>query len=551
MKAPTSPLLAVQDLTIGFGDAPAVVHEVSFDLQRGQRMGLIGRSGSGKSMIAHAIAGLLPKAAKVRAGSINFLADDLVNDVSEKEDFKVAMNLVNLDEERYRKIRGSAIAMIFQEPQASLNPTMSCGKQLLEALGQYFPDLAPNALKELALSWLEKVRLGNGDRIMNAYPHQLSGGQQQRLLIAMAMAAEPKLLLADEPTTALDTVTELEILKLLRQLTAEQGTALLFISHDLAVVRYIAEDLMVIDQGELIAKGKTKAIIQQSTDERVRQLIKGSARLQFATDFGKSNEQQLATVDHPAKDWNLKLVELGYDYVSKEGFFNRSRKTFSAVKQVNLQLAKGEFLALVGESGCGKTTLSRCVNGLLTGYSGQILLADSRPHTVQTVFQDPAATLNPSFTIAATLREVVRFYHPEATKATIAEKVANALNQVGLEAAQFGHRYPDELSGGQKQRVAIARALAANPSVLICDEAVSALDAELQLEIMTLLRQLKQENALSILFISHDLALVIRYADRIAVMDAGKLVEVATAEAVKRNPQADKTKDLLIAAALQ
>ncbi|PHI21941.1 ABC transporter ATP-binding protein [Lewinellaceae bacterium SD302] len=555
MSAEQSPLLLVQDLTIGFGQAAPVVQDVSFELQSGQTMGLIGRSGSGKSMVAHAIAGLLPSAAVIRGGSIDFL------------DFKVARSGEAPDEIGLRAIRGKQIGMIFQEPQSSLNPTTRCGQQLLEALTQYFPARSRTELGDLALEWLNKVRLPNGSRIMRAYPNELSGGQQQRLLIAMAMAAEPRLLLADEPTTALDTVTELEILKLLRRLTEELGSALLFISHDLAVVKYLAEDVIVLDHGKVIARGKTESIIKDPPNERVEKLIAGSARLQFSeesidsrtkggTEPATPSDLEPGRADLPTKkakpetDWAVRIENLSYNYVTKRNFFGRVTAIHGAVNNVSLELAKGEFTALVGESGCGKTTLGRCLNGLLPAYSGRIRLADERPQTVQTVFQDPSATLNPSMSVAATLKEVVRFHQPQLAKYQVKDIVADLLLEVGLPADEYGSRYPDELSGGQKQRIAIARALAAKPSLLICDEAVSALDAELQIEILQLLGELRRSTNLTILFISHDLALVMRYADRIAVMDAGELAEVTTPKELKTGARSERGRALLAAAAL-
>lgn len=510
-------LLIVDQLSLGFPDAPDVVDMVSFSLSPGETLGLIGRSGSGKSMIAHAIAGLLPRQIEHRNGSIRF-------------------GTIEKGRRKY--------SMIFQEPQQALNPTIRCGRQLLHALKVYYPQLSSNERKAKALEWMEKVRLPDPARIFRAYPHELSGGQQQRLLIAIAMSAKPALLIADEPTTALDTVTELEVLKLLQELSREEGTALLFISHDLAVVRYLADNLVVLQQGKIVAQGKTEALIAAPPNDIVKSLVNNSARLKL----GVSSVHELDAQERPIQ---LSVKELHYAYGLKTNWLGTTTKKLFAVRGVDLDIRKGEFLAIVGESGCGKSTLARCINGLLPNYEGSIENADKRKAAVQTVFQDPAASLNPSMNARQSVGEVLTLYAPDLNHAELKDELAVMFDSVGLPLEVFSDRYPEELSGGQKQRIAIARALAARPTTLICDEAVSALDAELQIEIMKLLRQRCDHDGLSILFISHDLALVLEYADRICVMDKGKIVEEASPHELRKGGKHPQTQLLLEAASLQ
>lgn len=512
----TPPLLKVDQLSLGFSGQANVVDKVSFELTAGKAMGLIGRSGSGKSMIALAIADLLPPDIEHRGGAIQW---------------------GTIEEGR------KPYSMIFQEPQQALNPTIRCGRQLLSALKSYYPNWKPVDREALAKSWIEKVGLPEPDRIWRAYPHELSGGQQQRLLIAIAMAAKPALLIADEPTTALDTVTELKILKLLTELGASEGTALLFISHDLAVVQYLAGQTLVLHAGEVIANDATKKLIDQPPNPQIAQLVNNSARLIMSKPSVIEEKEKVQPVI-------LQVQNLSYSYVLQANWWGKPTKELAAVKNLNFQLEKGSFLAIVGESGCGKSTLAKCINGLLSDYSGELTFTDNRTTAVQTVFQDPAGSLNPIYTASQTVAEVLKKHQPALKGAAFLEQLADIFTKVELPIDTFGSRYPDELSGGQKQRVAIARALAASPSILICDEAVSALDAELQLELMKLLRRRCEKDRLSILFISHDLALVSLFADQIIVMHQGEIVEKGSPHQLATTAHHAQTQQLLQAAKL-
>lgn len=489
-----NPLLRIEALRLAHASGPPVVDGVGLELKAGERLGLVGASGSGKSTLAHAIAGLLPTGARQLSGAISF-------------------GTLPPGRRRY--------GMIFQEPRAALNPTHRCGRQLLEAIGVYFPELSRAERRTLALEWLAKVRLPDRERILRAYPHQLSGGQLQRLLIAMALAGRPALLIADEPTTALDTVTELAILQLLNELTQSEETALLFISHDLAVVRYVSDRMLVLEKGRPVISGPTRTLIEQASNPTVRDMVSHSARLRL--------DRSGRTLDKPFLRPNtgqkplLEVRKLSYAYGSKAGWWG-SRKTFTALEGIDLSIGTGSFVALVGESGCGKTTLGRCLNGLLPDYTGTVRIHATGLAPVQTVFQDPAASLNPTQTAAAAVGEVLRLHRPGLARPEFQAALSGLFDRVDLPLATYGARYPDELSGGQKQRVAIARALAADPALLICDEAVSGLDAELQTEIVSLLQKRCAADGLSVLFISHDLALVLERADRVLIMDGGRIV---------------------------
>jgi ABC-type glutathione transport system ATPase component len=357
------------------------------------------------------------------------------------------------------------------------------------------------------------------------------------------MAAEPAVLLADEPTTALDTVVELSILHLLKQLVKEQGTALLFISHDLAVIQFMAEEVLLIDAGKIVQGGSRSEFFNPAAKAPAQQLLQESTRLNFAIKAAPTEKK--ATVEAA-----LKVTDLHCDYVVKRNFLGRVEEKFSALRGVDFEVGVGEFVALVGKSGCGKSTLGRCVNGLLQDYRGSIQLNDDRPVAVQTVFQDPSSTLNPAMSCRAVIQEVIKLQQPELSVEQRLARTHDLFTSVGLPIEEYGDRYPEELSGGQRQRVAIARALAAKPTLLICDEAVSALDANLQHEIMELLGRLRRQASLAILFISHDLALVAKHADRIAVMEAGKIVEISYPHQLFQADKHPATQELLLAARL-
>ncbi|MEL6274968.1 MAG: ABC transporter ATP-binding protein, partial [Bacteroidota bacterium] len=450
------------------------------------------------------------------------------------------IELANLSESQFRSLRSRRIGMIFQEPLTALNPTQRIGNQLVETIRLLGIKQSKAEQRDYATHWLERVRLNDPDRMLGAYPHQLSGGQRQRVLIAMAMAAGPRLLIADEPTTALDTVTEASILELLSTLQQEQDMALLFISHDLAIVRHLSDQVIILRAGKEVESGQTKALLDHPKEDYTRSLVAASPRMQF----GK--KLVAAQVEDAQQKELLWVKDLSVRYPIGRNWFGRPVAYLQAVNKVSFRMAEGEFLALVGESGCGKSSLARVLCGLETAESGESSLS---PPAIQLVFQDPFSSLNPSWTIGALLIEVVR-QHSKVSRSKAREQAEALLEKVGLTAQEYFNRFPNELSGGQRQRVAIARALAAQPKVLICDEAVSALDANLQLGVMKLLKELTEKQRIGILFISHDLALVSTYAHRVLVMDRGKIVEMGSPQALLHNAEAEPTKRLLSAIAL-
>ncbi len=501
------PLLQVDRLSIAFGSNPPVVQGASLTLRRGEALGIVGASGSGKSLTALALVGLLPAGAQVQGGQLTFSPTP-----ERTYDLRLPADL--------RSVRGSGIGMIFQEPLTALNPVHRCGAQLLEAVVHLRPEISRKADRaELVREWLGRVELGDrADHILRAYPHQLSGGQRQRVLIALALIGEPDLLLADEPTTALDTVTQREILLLLDRLRQDLGMALLFITHDRDVLRQVTDRHLTMERGRL-------------TEESVK-LAPAHRRPVTPTPGGSSANPSI-----PSSFTPFAVQELTISYGPT-----------TVVRDFDLTVNPREWLALVGSSGCGKTTVARCLAGLVPARTGKLTtdtvhdLRVARPRPgVQLIFQDPATSLNPRHSVRTILREALR-----AAKSRISADAL--LIDVDLSPNEYLDRLPHQLSGGQRQRLAIARALAAEPQLLICDESVSALDAELREGILELLDRLRTERDISILFISHDLSVVAERADRILVMDAGRIVESAAPKALLSAPRSAAAKALVAAA---
>ncbi|MEM9835023.1 MAG: ABC transporter ATP-binding protein [Bacteroidota bacterium] len=528
-------LLSVEELTIAFGDGAPVVDQVSFQLSAGEVLGIIGESGSGKSITALSLLGLLPDTARMLSGRILYTL--LNGQVRE---------LRSLDAAGFRQLRRSEIGLIFQEPLSALNPTQRVGKQIMEAVRR--PGKLDRKDREsIVINWLTQVQLPDPQRIMKAYPHELSGGQRQRVLIAMAMLNNPRLLVADEPTTALDTVTEAAIIKLLKELTVANNTTLIFISHDLALVRQLADKVILMKAGKVIESGRTNEVFSRPKTAYAKQLLRLNARLNFQLDrFNKSSNNELVKrIDSTQYDVPVLRAEgLEIKFPLKKNLWGRTTVSIAAVESVTLEIYRGEFLALIGESGCGKSSLVRGIAGLQTFDRGTVLPNDVN---IQMVFQDPFASLTPNLTVGAMINEVIGQHHPDLQRSELRGRTITLLDSVDLDPDTYYDRLPKELSGGQRQRIAIARALAAEPDVLVCDEAVSALDASLQSDIMALLQNLKGESGLPILFISHDLALVANYADRILVMEAGRIVESADTAALLMAPATLATKKLISA----
>jgi peptide/nickel transport system ATP-binding protein len=521
-------MLKVSDLTISFPHQPPVVNSLSFELKAGSRLGLLGLSGSGKSMTAMALLGLLPPGATIDQGEAWY-----------QPEAGPAIDLLRLNEKHWRTHRGREISLVFQEPLTALNPVQRIGDQLREAVQHLCPELkTKTARREHIHEWLRKVELpDNQQRLLNAYPHQLSGGQRQRLLIALALLGAPRLLIADEPTTALDTITEAGILRLLEKLRTELGMATIFITHDLGVMARSADHLLVMEAGQRVRSGGAKELLLLG--ERVFSLP-GAAPANEKTDFATAVAGSANTEDTPPA---LRVKDLAISYRTSKVFPWSASVRTAAATDISFDLLPGEWLAIVGPSGCGKTSIARCLSGLLPSSEGTIALPPGG--NIQLVFQDPFSSLNPSHSIRRAITEVLRISLPGKQKVTYQQEAGRLLDQVGLAAAAFGDRKPRELSGGQRQRVAIARALAANPSVLIADEAVSALDAPLRKDILDLLDGLRKEQGIALLFISHDLQLVAERADRVIIMDRGRIAEQGPATRVFSAPASEMGKRLV------
>ena len=521
-------MLKVSSLTISFPHQPPVVNDLSFELKAGGRLGILGLSGSGKSMTAMALLGLLPPGATIDKGEAWY-----------QPETGPAIDLLRLNEKQWRARRGQEISLVFQEPLTALNPVQRIGKQLLEAVRHLCPELKTNAARnQHILAWLSKVELPDDQqRILDAYPHQLSGGQRQRLLIALALLGAPRLLIADEPTTALDTITEAGILRLLEKLRTELGMATIFITHDLSVMARSADHLLVMKAGREMRSGNAQELLPlgeglfnpvTSAPSKTKPIAEEQTTIPSATNTAP-----------PA----LRVSDLAVSYQTPKVLPWSASTSTTAATGIDLTLFSGEWLAIVGPSGCGKTSVARCLSGLLPSAEGTITLPPGG--NIQLVFQDPFSSLNPSHSVRRAIMEVLRISLPGKQKTTYQEEASRLLDQVGLPAAELGMRKPQALSGGQRQRVAIARALAAKPTVLIADEAVSALDAPLRKDILNLLDSLRRGQGIALLFISHDLRLVAERADRVIIMDRGRIVEQGPSRKVFASPESEMGKRLV------
>ncbi len=569
-------ILSVQNLAIQFTTEEGIydaVKGISFEIPRGKIVGIVGESGSGKSVTSLAIMRLLATQNTKVNGKILFHTPTETIDI------------VGIPDSQMTGIRGNKIAMIFQEPMTSLNPVHTCGAQVTEAI-QRHQGLAKSEAKQKTIELFTEVQLPNPAQLYNRYPHEISGGQKQRVLIAMALSCDPALLIADEPTTALDVTVQKNIIELLKRIRDERNMSMIFISHDLGVISEIADEVMVMYRGNILEHKSVSAIFQNPEKPYTVGLLacKPNMNLQLkrlptVADFINHQDEKKSLATQNLKEIIatyaisteeikkrrdliysqtpiLSVQNLAKWYPIKKGIFAKAKNFFKAVDEVSFEIYPGETLGLVGESGCGKTTLGRCLLRLIEPTSGDLnyqnialtslsakKLRSLRPE-LQIVFQDPYSALNPRFTIGDAIMEPMQVHGIHANKEERKNKTIELLEQVGL-SSDFFNRYPHEFSGGQRQRICIARALALQPKVIICDESVSALDVSVQAQVLNLLSDLQEKFQLSYLFISHDLSVVKHFSDRMLVMNAGKIVESGFPEEIYHHPQQAYTQKLI------
>lgn len=556
MTTELQPVLSIRDLKTSFlvdGEWHEVLHGISFDVMPGETVAVVGESGSGKSVTSLSVMGLLSRKGTRLSGSIKLNGRELIG----------------LDEAEMRELRGTEMAMIFQEPMTSLNPVFTIGRQIGEALTAHRKMTAAD-VRAHTIRLLEKVRIPNAEQRLTSYPHEFSGGMRQRVMIAMALASSPKLLIADEPTTALDVTIQGQILELIKTLQEEEHMSVLFITHDMGVVAEVSDRTIVMFRGNAVESGATAKIFDHQENPYTRALLAAVPRLgsmegqESPRRFGivdketgiAGEEQPLdLPVDMSAPVLQVHNLVTRFDITG--GWFGAKTGAVHAVENVSFDLFKGETLALVGESGCGKSTIGRSIMRLTESTGGEILLGGQDIRTmrkneltamrrrVQMIFQDPFASLNPRMSVSDTLTEPF-LAHGLGTRQQARDKAARLMEQVGLSADML-RRYPHEFSGGQRQRISIARALALDPSIIIADESVSALDVSIKAQVVNLLLDLQEELGLSYLFISHDMAVVERISHRIAVMYMGEIVEIGPRASIFANPQHPYTRKLIAA----
>jgi len=584
-------LLEVNDLTVRFNTSNGQAHAggatyvsavdgITFKVAKGETLGIVGESGSGKSITALSLMQLIPAPGRISSGQIMFNSP-LLGEV----------DLARLREDEIRELRGCELAMIFQEPMTSLNPVFTCGDQVTEAIRLHNRVMSRNDAKERTLELFRKVKLPRPESIYKAYPHQLSGGQKQRVMIAMALSCNPVLLIADEPTTALDVTVQHRILQLLQELREEMDTSILFISHDLGLIGEVADRVLVMYNGKIVEQGPVWDIFSRPQHPYTKGLLACRPRMDvklkvlpvvsdfmdtdangnvleisevkfksvgeaimknYQTSSEIKSRQQLVSAREPI----VTVRDLHVHFPLETSFWGRPTSWVTAVDGVSFDIYPGETLGLVGESGCGKTTLGRALLRLIDPTSGEVRfhgqsLAQMDKNAVlkfrrdmQIIFQDPYSSLNPRMTIGEAIMEPMRFHHIGHNERERKEMVLDMLETVNLSGVHFG-RYPHEFSGGQRQRVCIARTLALKPKFIICDESVSALDVSVQAQVLNLLNRLKEKFDLTYVFISHDLSVVKFISDRILVMNNGKIVETGFAEDIYDSPQDSYTQTLI------
>jgi len=569
-------LLEVKDLCVDFqldgGKKRRVVDHVSYTLQRGHTLGIVGESGSGKSVSSMAIMGLLPKNAHIQEGEIIFHGYPAEQFYQSTPTQTRPTNLLTLNERQMRLYRGNRISMVFQEPMTSLNPVQKCGRQVVEMLRNH-EGVSLSDDKERVINLFNEVLLPNPEKIFDSYPHEISGGQKQRVMIAMALVCNPDLIIADEPTTALDVTVQKTILDLLRQLQRKHNISIIFISHDLGVIGQIADEVAVMYQGKIVEQGEAEQILHQPQHPYTQGLLacrpplEGRPRhLRTVAEYleGTLSQDMAEEEDSPLNERPsevlLSVRNLDVTYTKRRNLLGKAKLVHKGLDNVSFDIFKGETLGLVGESGCGKTTLGRTLLRLIDSASGSIEYQGQRldkmnqrqmrslRSKLQIIFQDPYSSLNPRLTIGESILEPLLQHQggiPTPRRRRKAkQKVLDLMSKVGLE-TQWYNRYPHEFSGGQRQRVCIARALILEPELVVCDESVSALDVSVQAQVLNLLNDLKREFGYTYLFISHDLSVVRFISDRIMVMRQGRIVEMGDADSIYSSPQEEYTQTLL------
>ena len=571
-------LLKVNELETSFKTEHGLVkaiNKISFSIRKGETIGIVGESGSGKSVTSLSIMKLISKPGKITNGNIYFNKEGKTID------------LVNLSNQEMKKIRGKDISMIFQEPMTSLNPVYTCGDQIIETIQIHHSNFNKKMAEAMAIELFEMVQITEPHRIYKSYPHEISGGQKQRVMIAMAMACNPSLLIADEPTTALDVTVQAKILDLMKKLRDENETSIIFITHDLGVIAEIADRVIVMYKGNIVEEGSIWDIFSNPQHPYTKGLLACRPRLDISlkmlptvkdfmevTENGDILEKRKSVGEAIIKNSYtfselktryqnllkqepiLQVKGLKVYFPERKGLFNKIESYNKAVDDISFDVYPGETLGVVGESGCGKTTTGRVIVGLVKPTEGEIfykgkdiaLMSESELRElrkdIQIIFQDPYSSLNPRMTIGTAIVEPMKVHGVGSDFNDRKERAMKLLEKVGLEREHF-NRYPHEFSGGQRQRISIARALSLNPKFIICDESVSALDVSVQAQVLNLLNELQEEFNLTYIFISHDLSVVKFISDRILVMNKGKIEEKGFSEDIYANPQSEYTKNLI------
>lgn len=529
-------LLEVNNLNVYLKTDEQVVHavqDVSFGIEKGQTLAIVGESGSGKSVTSMAIMQLLPKNITTYGENSSILFEE--------------QEILSLNEQQLRTIRGDRIAMIFQEPMTSLNPFMPIGQQVAEAVSTHNPQISQNEIEKLTLEMLQKVNIPEAEKKIKCYPHEFSGGQLQRIMIAMAIINKPDLLIADEPTTALDVTTQAEILDLMLELQQEMGMAIILISHDLRLVHKYSDNVCVMQYGKIVERGKTETVFTTPQHPYTIELL-----TPIPNNLKTPPAEDIANI--------IEADNICVDYVLKRTLFGKPKKVFSAVKDISLNLKIGETLGIVGESGSGKSTLGRAIMQILA-YRGKLQFKQQEfagltknelkalKKDMQMVFQDPFNSLSPRLTVGEIVGEGLAVHYPQLSKDERRQKVMKMLEEVNLSPSMI-NRYPHEFSGGQRQRIAIARAIILEPKFVLLDEPTSALDRSTQITVVELLNNLQKKYGLSYIFISHDLSVVRALSDRVMVMSKGDVVESGSVKQIFDNPQDAYTKRLIAASNL-